>query len=106
MRTATILTALSVLDALHRFVFPRARIAELIVSGGGSHNPLLMAQIESGLRGVRVRTSGELGVPEDAKEAFAFAVLAWQTLHRRPANVPGATGAKKPAVLGKVCYAG
>ena len=106
VRTATILTALSILDALHRFVIPRAKIAELIVSGGGSHNPLLMAQIESGLRGVRVRASGELGVPEDAKEAFAFAVLAWETLHRRPANVPGATGAKKAAVLGKVCYAG
>ncbi len=106
VRTATILTALSMLDAFHRFVTPRAKIAELIVSGGGSHNPLLMTQIESGLRGVRVRASGELGVPEDAKEAFAFAVLAWETLHRRPANVPGATGAKKAVVLGKVCYAG
>jgi anhydro-N-acetylmuramic acid kinase len=105
VRTATILTALSVLDALHRFVTPRADIAELIVSGGGSHNPLLMAQIESGMRGTRIRTSGELGVPEDAKEAFAFAVLAYQTLHRRPANVPGATGARKAVVLGKVCYA-
>jgi len=105
VQTATILTALSILDALNRFVLPRANIAELIISGGGSHNPLLMAQIEVGLRGVRVRASGELGVPEDAKEAFAFAVLAWQTLHRRPANVPGATGAKRAVVLGKVCYA-
>jgi len=105
VRTATILTALSILDALHRFVIPRTNIAELIVSGGGSHNPLLMAQIESGLRGMRVRPSGELGVPEDAKEAFAFAVLAWETLHHRPANVPGATGAKKAAILGKICYA-
>jgi len=66
---------------------------------------VLMAQIESGLRGVRIRTSGELGVPEDAKEAFAFGVLAYQTLHARPANVPGATGATKAVVLGKVCYA-
>jgi anhydro-N-acetylmuramic acid kinase len=106
VHTATILTALAIVDALHRFVIPRAKIAELIVSGGGAHNPLLIAQIESGLRGVRVRASGELGVPEDAKEAFAFAVLAWETLHRRPASVPGATGAKKSAVLGKVCYTG
>jgi anhydro-N-acetylmuramic acid kinase len=104
-RTATILTALSILDALHRFVIPRAKIAELIVSGGGSHNPLLMAQLESGLKRVRVRTSGELGIPEDAKEAFAFAVLAWETMHRRPSNVPGATGAKQAVVLGKVCFA-
>ena len=106
VRTATILTALSILDALDRFVIPRAKISELIVSGGGAHNPVLMAQIESGLSGVRVRASGETGVPEDAKEAFAFAVLAWETLHRRPPNVPGATGAKKTVVLGKVCYAG
>jgi anhydro-N-acetylmuramic acid kinase len=106
VRTATILTALSILDALHRFVIPRAKISELVVSGGGARNPLLMAQIQSGLQGVRVRESGELGVPGDAKEAFAFAVLGWETLHRRPANVPGATGAKRATVVGKVCYAG
>jgi anhydro-N-acetylmuramic acid kinase len=104
VRTATILTALTILDALHRFVIPRAGIGELIVSGGGLHNPLLMAQIETGLQNILVRPSGELGVPGDAKEAFAFAVLAWETLHRRPANVPGATGAERAVILGKVCY--
>jgi anhydro-N-acetylmuramic acid kinase len=106
VRTATILTALSILDAFHHFIGPKTKISELIVSGGGAHNPLLMAQIESGLKGVRVRDAGELGVPGDAKEAFAFAVLACETLRRKPANVPGATGAKKAVVLGKVCYAG
>jgi anhydro-N-acetylmuramic acid kinase len=104
IRTATILTALSILDAFHRLIVPRAKIGELIVSGGGAHNPLLMAQIESGLDGIRVREAGELGVPGDAKEAFAFAVLACETLRKRPANVPGATGATKAVVLGKVCY--
>ena len=106
IRTVTILTALSILDALHNLVAPRAKIRELIVSGGGAHNPLLMAQIDYGLNRIRVRTADELGVPGDAKEAFAFAVLAHETLHKRPANVPGATGAKKAVVLGKVCYAG
>jgi anhydro-N-acetylmuramic acid kinase len=104
IRTATILTALSILDAFHHFVAPKAKIMELIVSGGGAHNPLLMAQLESGLDGVRVREAGELGVPADAKEAFAFAVLAHETIHKRPANVPGATGAESAVVLGKVCY--
>jgi anhydro-N-acetylmuramic acid kinase len=94
------------LDAFHHFILPKAKIGELIVSGGGAHNPLLMAQLESGLDGIRVRTANELGVPGDAKEAFAFAVLACETLRKRPANVPGATGAKKAVVLGKVCYAG
>jgi len=105
IRTATILTALSVLDALHHFVLPRVAIGELIVSGGGARNPLLMAQIHAGLRDVRVREAGELGVPGNAKEAFAFAVLACETLLKHPANVPGATGANKGVVLGKVCYA-
>jgi anhydro-N-acetylmuramic acid kinase len=106
VRTATILTALSILDAFHHLIAPKVRIGELIVSGGGAHNPLVMAQLGCGLNGVRVRTADELGVPGDAKEAFAFAVLACETLRKRPANVPGATGAKKPVVLGKVCYAG
>jgi anhydro-N-acetylmuramic acid kinase len=106
VRTATLLTALSILDAFHQFIEPRAQIGEMIVSGGGAHNPLLMAQIQSGLNKVRVRTADELGLPGDAKEAFAFAVLGHETLHRRPSNVPGATGARKAIVLGKVCYAG
>ena len=72
IRTATILAALSILGAFHNFIGPKTKIGELIVSGGGAHNPLLMAQIESGLNGVRVRDAGELGVPGDAKEAFAF----------------------------------
>jgi anhydro-N-acetylmuramic acid kinase len=106
IRTATILTALSIVDAFHRFIAPKAKISELIVSGGGAHNPLLMAQLQSGLSGIRVREAGDLGVSGDAKEAFAFAVLACETLRKQPANVPGATGAKKAVVLGKVCYAG
>ena len=106
IRTATILSALSIVDAIHRFVPRRAGVSELIVSGGGAHNPLLMAQIEAALPGIRLRLSDEFGVPGDAKEAFAFAVLGWETLHGKTANVPRATGARKAVVLGKVCYAG
>jgi anhydro-N-acetylmuramic acid kinase len=106
VRTATIFTALSILDALHRWVRPRARVHDLIVSGGGSHNPLLLGQIAAGLQGVKVVPSSAFGVPEDAKEAFAFAVLAHETYQGRPANIPRATGAKAPAILGKVCFPG
>ena len=105
IRTATILTALSIVDAIHRFVPVRAGVSELIVSGGGAHNPLLIAQIAAALPRIRLRTSEEFGVPGDAKEAFAFALLGWETLHRRTSNVSGATGARKAVVLGKVCYA-
>ncbi len=104
VRTATVLTALAVVDAFHRFILPRTKVHELIVSGGGAHNPLLMAQIAAALPGVRITGSADFGVPEDAKEAFAFAILAHESFHRRPANLPGATGAAKAAILGKVCY--
>ncbi len=105
VRTATVLTALSVVDAFHRFIRPRTRVQQWIVSGGGAHNPLLMAQLQAALPGIEMLGSAELGVPEDAKEAFAFAVLAYETHHRRPGNLPGATGARHPAILGKICYA-
>jgi len=104
IRTATMLTALSIVDAFHRWILPRTKVQQLIVSGGGTHNPLLMAQLQAALPGVEILTSGDLGVPEDAKEAFAFAILAYETYHRRPANLPAATGARYPAILGKVIH--
>jgi anhydro-N-acetylmuramic acid kinase len=63
-----------------------------------------MLDAEVRLLGFRLRLSDEFGVPSEAKEAVAFALLAYQTWHREPANVPAATGAKKPAVLGKISY--
>ncbi len=105
IRTATIFTAASILDAVHRWILPKQKIHQLIVSGGGARNPLLMAQLAALLRGVEVLPSSALGIPEDAKEAFAFALLAWETFHRRPANLPSATGAGHPVILGKICYA-
>ena len=105
IRAATIFTALSVVDALNRFVLPKTKIHQLIVSGGGAHNPLILAQLSAALPGVEVLPSSRLGVPEDAKEAFAFALLAYETFHQRPANLPSATGARGPAILGKISYA-
>ena len=107
VRTATVLTALSIVDAVHRHVLPRTRrgIGQLIVSGGGAHNPLLMAQLAAGLGDIELLTSADLGLPADAKEAFAFAILAYETSHRRPANLPSATGAHRPAILGKISHA-
>src|SRR6266849_3368148 len=105
IRAATIFTALSVVDALNRFVLPKTKIHQLIVSGGGAHNPLILAQLSAALPGIEVLPSGRLGIPEDAKEAFAFALLAYETFHQRPANLPSATGARGPAILGKISYA-
>jgi len=105
--TATALTARSIRDALRAFVLRKASFSELIVSGGGGKNPTLMAWLANELRslGLRLRSSDEFGIPSEAKEAVAFAVLAFETWNRRPSNVPSATGAKRPAILGKISYA-
>jgi anhydro-N-acetylmuramic acid kinase len=105
IRTATIFSALSIVDAWNRFVAPRTKISQLVAAGGGTHNPLIMSQVVAALQGVEVVTSAQLGVPEDGKEAFAFAILAYESYHRRASNLPSATGAKRPAILGKICYA-
>ena len=73
--------------------------------GGQVHNPLILAQLSAALPGIEVLPSVRLGIPEDAKEAFAFALLAYETFHQRPANLPSATGARGPAILGKISYA-
>jgi anhydro-N-acetylmuramic acid kinase len=105
IRSATIFTALTVVDALNRFVMRKVKIDQLIVSGGGARNPLIMGQLSALLPGVEVIPSSRLEVAEEAKEAFAFALLAYETFHRRAGNVFSATGAKGPAILGKICYA-
>ena len=109
--TATALTARSIGIAVRRFVLPLAlppaRFREFVVSGGGTKNAMLMRMIREDISPLkmRVRTTDEFGLPSDAKEAAAFALLAYQTWRRMPSNVPSATGAKRPAILGKVSYA-
>jgi anhydro-N-acetylmuramic acid kinase len=102
VRTATVLTSLSIADALRRFVLPRTRVDELIVAGGGARNPLLMAQLAAGLPEIEIVPASEFGVPAEAKEAFAFAVLAYEAYHDRANTLPSATGARHPAVMGKL----
>ncbi len=104
VRAATIFAALSVVDAMKQFVLPKTTIEQMIVSGGGAHNPLIMAQLEAALAPVEVLRSSQVGIPEDAKEAYAFAVLAYETWHGRTGNLPSATGAKRGALLGKISF--
>jgi len=79
---------------------------EIIISGGGAKNPVLMAMLANEVKrfGLALRLSDEFGLPSETKEAVAFAVLAYETWMRRPGNVPSATGAKRPAILGKISY--
>ena len=109
--TATALTARSIGDAVRRFIIHKPgsqnAIGEMILSGGGARNATLVAMLAEDLAplGIHLRFSDEFGIPSQAKEAMAFAVLAYETWNRRPSNVPSATGAKRAAVLGKISYA-
>jgi anhydro-N-acetylmuramic acid kinase len=109
--TATALTARSIGVAVRKFVLPLLqpplRFREFVISGGGTKNATLVRMIREELAPLklRVRTSDEFGLPAEAKEAAAFALLAYQTWRRLPSNVPSATGAARPAILGKVSYA-
>jgi anhydro-N-acetylmuramic acid kinase len=98
--TATAFTASTIALGIERFVEPAPK--ELIVAGGGIHNRTLMSMLAALMPHVAIATSAEFGIPPDAKEAIAFAVLAWETFHRRPSNVPSATGARHAVVLGKL----
>ncbi len=100
--TAAALTAATVAEGLRRWVLPKFSVDELIVSGGGAHNPRIMAYLAAFLDGVRVTTSAEYGIDVDAKEAIAFALLAYETWRGQPGNLPSATGARRPVVLGKI----
>ncbi len=112
--TSTALTARSIGIAVRRFALPLEsedgkplRFREFVVSGGGTKNATLMGMIREELAPLkmRVRTTDDFGLPSEAKEAAAFALLAYQTWRRLPSNVPSATGAKRHAILGKVSYA-
>ena len=139
--TATLFTAITVSDAFHRFVVPKTKIDQIILSGGGAKNPLLFGHLlilaQQSPRtlyanprpgpvfvGVRMPTSARtpvsrseppwfvsvlpsshFGIPTEAKEALAFAILAYETFHQRPSNIPSATGARKLAILGNISYA-
>lgn len=98
--TVTALTAHTIAQSYRDFLplFPE----EIIVSGGGAHNPVLMAMLADLLHPGRVIPSDEVGIPVDAKEALAFAILAYETWHGRPGNLPQATGARRRVVLGTV----
>jgi anhydro-N-acetylmuramic acid kinase len=113
LATATALTAVSIGEALQgslarsRVKLPFERnAAEYVASGGGVENQALMGMITEQVQplGFRVLTSDELGMPSQAKEAVAFALLAYRTWNRQSGNVPTATGALRPAVLGKISY--
>jgi anhydro-N-acetylmuramic acid kinase len=98
--TVTALTARSIAQAYRRFlpVMPN----ELILCGGGSHNRTLVEMLHTEMPDVKMLSTDDFGISVNAKEAVSFAILAWATIKGMTNNVPAATGAKKPVVLGKI----
>jgi anhydro-N-acetylmuramic acid kinase len=100
------LTVQSIAVSYERFIFPRWKISEVILSGGGARNPVLVERLKRRLNYVRFSTSDDYGIPVDAKEAVAFAILANELICGNPANLPSVTGARRRVPLGKIVLSG
>jgi anhydro-N-acetylmuramic acid kinase len=98
--TATALTAKSIAQAYRRFL--PTTPDELILCGGGSHNRTLVEMLQAELPDVKMLSTGDFGISVDAREAVSFAILAWATIKGMKNNVPAATGAERPVILGKI----
>jgi anhydro-N-acetylmuramic acid kinase len=99
--TTTTMTVESIRLAFQRFILPKARIHEVIVGGGGVRNKVLMNGLKKSIP-ARILTMREFGIPNQAKEALSFCILANETLHGNPSNIPLATGAQRRVVLGSM----
>jgi len=106
LATAVELTAASIEQAVREFVSPRGKVDAVYASGGGVRNVTLMTSLRRRLDGIRLERLDELGVSSGIKEALAFAFLAHLTLSGEPGNVPGATGARHPVILGSITPGG
>jgi anhydro-N-acetylmuramic acid kinase len=106
LATVTMFTACSIVHHYQEFIFPYYEIDEIILGGGGSYNRTLVEMIRYGLKEEKceIFIQEDLGYSSEAKEAIAFAILANETYHRNPSNVPSATGAKNSVILGNVTF--
>ncbi len=102
LATVTHFTAASIAQAYRRYILPSHQLDEVYVSGGGCRNKTLMEELRRQLAPIEVHDFGALGIPANARESVAFAVIANETLCGRPGNLPQATGARRPVILGKI----
>lgn len=104
IHTLTIFSATSISHSLKRFVEPNVKLDELFISGGGVHNVFFMEKLKEMMPSMDIKSIEALHMSSDAKEAIAFLILGFETLHMRPNNMPSATGATKKTILGQVSY--
>lgn len=105
IRTVTEFTAFTVSYNYKKFIYHKVKLNEMIVSGGGSYNPVIMNSLQSYLPKVKILRMDSNGISADSKEAVLFAVLANEALCGNPTNMRSVTGAKKDSILGKICLA-
>ena len=106
MATITALSAKTIFNAYDQFIFPKTKIDELIIGGGGAYNPQLLKMMGKYFgKSVKILNHKNFGVSDKFKEALAFAMLAYTTFYKIPNNVPSCTGAKYKKILGKISYA-
>lgn len=103
LNTLTHFTAYGIFRNYEKFVAPKIIIDELILSGGGAKNKYLLKLLQEKFGEIDLKVIDEIGLSSDAKEAVCFAVLANETISGNPSNMPGATGAKRATILGKIC---
>ncbi len=102
VHTVTRFAAASIADAYSRFILPCHRVKQVYAAGGGADNPVLMSMLADEIKPLELHRIDELGFPSRAIEAMGFAVLAYETLHGQPSNLPLVTGARRRAILGKI----
>lgn len=102
LRTLVEFTVCSIVSAYERFIYPRADVGEVVLSGGGARNPVMVSRLREKLVPARLCLSDEYGISADAKEALGFAVLANETVCGNRTNVPAVTGARDATFLGKI----
>ena len=102
MATLIELTVKSISLSYERFIFPRYQISEIIFSGGGCRNPVLMERLRIEFRNIKCSATDDYGIPSEAKEAIAFAILANELVSGNPGNLTRVTGASHRVPMGKI----
>jgi anhydro-N-acetylmuramic acid kinase len=103
MHTITRYSAYTIWQAYKQFI--GNKVSLLLIGGGGFHNEFLMGCLQEYFKDVTIGSLSKMGIPEDFKEAICFAVLAYECINGKPVNLPGVTGARRAAILGKICKA-
>jgi len=104
MATITALTAKTIFDAYQNFIFPKVKVKEIVLGGGGVYNKYLLSLLDRYFYPLQIKTHDDFGIPNKYKEALAFAILGYCTYYKMPNNLPSCTGAARPVVMGKIAY--